>query len=201
MYCKKCGKEYSANSRFCGYCGAELSQGNDHKKRRIWMAVTIAGAILILLTILILVVISHFNNKPESVPASSRAPASVTAPVNGFLQEIEKALDAPNIVSGNAALDEAILKRMRYEVLDSEDATLRISVTAPNMRLVLEDGALFALENGLERAIVALEAGNYETITTVVDIELDENGAPLDPYSLYDAMYGGLFSVLSDILG
>ena len=87
------------------------------------------------------------------------------------------------------------------EILDRQKAA--VTVTAPDMRkLLLPEGeGLLLQRDGLQTAVSRLEAGLYDTLTTTVEVTLDEEGNPEEPYPLYDAMYGGLYTAVSDFLG
>ena len=56
-------------------------------------------------------------------------------------------------------------------------------------------------EEGDAFLLAALQNGEFDTATTEVAVELDENGAPVDSFAFADAMYGGLLTKMDELLG
>ena len=101
-----------------------------------------------------------------------------------------------------AALNEAVLRRMEYTVFSKEKNRVRIRVEAPDMGTLIhsEEQNLLLRKGNAEELISLLEAGAYTTRVWELDVELDEDGDPLDPLPLYDAMYGGLITEAETVM-
>lgn len=185
MYCYSCGAKLGKKARYCPNCGAPLSKEQNAPN---WSQISAVLVAVILVFSAAIGAILFLHARRQSPSAQ-------------FLSSVDRILaEAPGGLTSGSELDAAILSRMSYQVLELKDDHLLIAVTAPDMRSVLEDGALFAEPDGIEKAIFVLKSGTYGTLNSTVDVQLDSSGAPIDPYALYDAMYGGMLSLISDVL-
>lgn len=191
MYCGKCGRKIPDGARFCGGCGTPVPEaakrrGGKARKKKAPLGVLIALA-LILITAGGLLLLHHARS-----------------PVRRFEAGLKQSLKQEQLSDTDGArLEAAVLEKMEYELRSLDRQKAAVTVTAPDMRkLLLPEGeGLLLQRDGLQTAVSRLEAGLYDTLTTTVEVTLDEEGNPEEPYPLYDAMYGGLYTAVSDFLG
>ena len=143
-------------------------------------------------------------NGGDSKPSESTEYTEPASPVKVFQEELDTVMEepGPENESDGAQLDEAILKLVRYSTKVIDNHTAEIMVKAPDMRaIILQDGDnLLEYEDGIQRIITALKEEKVPMVTTIVSVELDENGTPQESYELQDAMYGGLLTVIDEML-
>ncbi|MEA4914279.1 MAG: hypothetical protein VB068_10710 [Petrimonas sp.] len=98
----------------------------------------------------------------------------------------------------NASIENAVLTRVRCEILSSDIAAAHIRITAPDLAELLERAGKDAgsIEECGILILEALESDNYQTKTTELDINIDEFGKPSDSYAFFDTIYGGMLTQL-----
>lgn len=186
MYCRYCGKSIPDGARFCGGCGRRVNPGRPSaarggRKKRLW----IIPAALLLCALLI----GGYWLRQSRTPRGQ------------FERALREMLSSGSEADTDGArLEEEIIKRARYTVRSTGRDTVSVRVAAPDMRrlLSLEGEGLLFQKDGLSRAAERLKSGQYETIVTTVELKLDASGTPDDPYPLYDALYGGMYSLVAE---
>ena len=181
MYCRYCGKSIPDGARFCGGCGRRVSPTRPSRKKGLW----IIPALLLLCALLI----GGFRFWQARTPRGL------------FERALKEMLSSDSIAeSDGARLEEEILKRTHYKVRSKGRDAVSVTVTAPDMRklLSLEGEGLLFQQDGLARAAERLRSGQYETLVTTVELKLEASGMPDDPYPLYDAMHGGMYSLMEE---
>ena len=122
-------------------------------------------------------------------------------PAEAFEKEIEEVIrETPVSNTPGAALDEVLLALADIKVLDRTEYTIRYEITAPDMAVVISNGGddLLEKENGVEMIVDVLKTGGYPTTKKEVTVTVDAYGIPEEPFEFYDAVYGGLLTVLNE---
>lgn len=104
--------------------------------------------------------------------------------------------------SAGSDIEDEIISHVAYSVLEKSENAVRLSVTAPDMSALVDEmiAHCASQEDGSAYLLDALESGDFETVTSTIEVELDENGAPVDSYAFADAMYGGLLTKMEELL-
>ncbi len=104
--------------------------------------------------------------------------------------------------SAGSDIEDEIISHVAYSVLEKSEDTVRLSITAPDMSALVDEmiAHCASQEDGSAYLLDALEDGDFETVTSTFEVELDENGAPVDSYAFADAMYGGLLTKMEELL-
>ena len=99
-------------------------------------------------------------------------------------------------------LEEVLFGLARYEIKAVEENVCEITVTAPDMDRLIDrmNKKCDTAEEGTAFLLDALQDGDFEFVTNIVRVELDENGKPIETYEFVDAMYGGLLSKFEELL-
>lgn len=110
----------------------------------------------------------------------------------------KKAMTQENPSNINSSIENAVLTRVRCEILSSDIATARISIAAPDLVELLERVGQNAdsIEECGYLILEAIESENYQVRTTELNVRIDEFGNPSDSYAFYDAIYGGILTHL-----
>ena len=96
-----------------------------------------------------------------------------------------------------SALEEAIYAHATVHVDDSTRTEVQLTVTAPDMALLLED---IRQNGGTSQTILdRLENGDYPERVTALRTEIDDDGRPLEAWDFLDALYGGLLSYMEEL--
>lgn len=140
-------------------------------------------------------------SETESVPASSAPEPAVLFEQN--MREIMSDLPEHSS-SGDTAgssLDAAILNKTDWKIVSQQENTLEITVSSPDMQALLQNqlAELLSQPDGISQILSLLEGKDIPMREVTVSVTLDENGVPTDAYSLTDALYGGLLSLLEEI--
>lgn len=148
--------------------------------------------LLIIFLLLVIIAFSMWFFYVREIPPSVEYEEAVKQMLTAKLE--------PQSIGGK--LDDAVLARMHYEILSRENSRLRLYVTAPDIEaLIHSDGRnLLAESDGLDVLLNLLERDSFSVRSWEIDVELDENGVPVDPFPVYDAMYGGLLSQVNKML-
>lgn len=156
------------------------------KKKVIWLYI---GGILLLLAAALVVNVLLRNRTPD-------AGEQISAYIDGATA-IERTGD-----TAGSALESGIIEHMTYSVLTQSENTVRLSVTAPDMSALLDEMRTECpvADEWAMYLVNKLQSGDFGTVTTELEVELDENGVPSDSYAFSDAMYGGLLAKLEDML-
>ena len=137
----------------------------------------------------------------ENETALWELPTVEGRPADVFESELEAALmESPSANTPGAILDEVLLSLADIQEVEHKADTLRYIVTAPDMAAIIGSGTndLLQYEDGIEKIISILRSGNYPKRTVEVVVKVSSTGLPEDPYELYDAIYGGLLTVLDE---
>lgn len=138
--------------------------------------------------------------------------AALLLPRSGSAADAGDRLDAyirtalaepPENDGAGASIESEILEHMSYTVTARAESSATLSVTAPDMGALIDEMMARggSKEEGEAFLLAALQNGEFDTATTEVAVELDENGAPVDSFAFADAMYGGLLTKMDELLG
>ena len=115
-----------------------------------------------------------------------------------FMDSLEAELSGNRTAdTQGAVLDEAILSKMSYIIESKADTSLVLQIKAPDMAQLLKETNFLSSKEGISEAIRRINSGQFVFLTRTLNVKLDDFGEPIDPYPIYDAMYGGLLSVCS----
>ena len=115
------------------------------------------------------------------------------------------------VEAGNRAAD-LLQQRVSWKILEAKDDVCTIEFTAPDMDWITRKAYSTMIESSdaaqsdhsalvvqlTEDMIRILKSGDYPTVTETVELEI-EDGQPVMDREAYDAMYGGVLSVVQAI--
>lgn len=158
------------------------------RKRRQWVIPVLAGIVLLCLA----------ANIPLKFGAST--PETPKTPAEVFTRYLEETVAERPAETGTvgAEAEAAIMDRVAYTVVEQTDATVTLEITAPDMVTIL--GKAEQTDMTPQDILDVLNGDIFPTRTTVLTVELDEDGNMIESWALIDAMYGGLLTYLEQFV-
>lgn len=189
MICKNCGASISDDANYCRKCGCKIEktpkhQSNKKMKLRKWALIGgITATAVIAVTVGVLIFVYQ-----------SKTPAT------NFKNQLDNILANKNQSASDLEL--AIFDKVSYKVVSHNENSVELSIIVPDMWSIIGTGSTSLLfeKNADELIVQRLSNEDCEMKSTIIIVELDEDGKPKDTYALMDALYGDLFSVMKQTL-
>ena len=198
MHCKKCGKELAHGVRFCKYCGVAIQPeqivvNQEQKIPKFTIPVLIGIAILAVVVGLFM----RWNN-------ANRPSAEFLRQLDGILSDDNDTteINISDVEKLARQLEDSILKNVSYEVLVQEKDMVKLRISAPNMAAIISNSGqtILSQPNAIQSIRSTLESGSFEFIEIDLEVEITADGSPKDPYTLMNALYGNMFSQMTELL-
>lgn len=129
-----------------------------------------------------------------STPETPKTPAEV------FTRYLEKTVAERPVETGTvgAEAEAAIMDRVAYTVAEQSDTQVTLEITAPDMATILDKAEQTDMTP--QDILDMLNGDAFPTRTTVLTVELDEDGNMIESLEFLDAMYGGLLTYLEQFV-
>lgn len=134
MFCSKCGKEIKPDTRFCAYCGAEITSGKiDHipirseKKKGLWK-VGMAGIVLVSGICLLVVLGLYAGKRSESESLENEIKTETPSMSNGMDMETDEQKEDVYQIKSAVSYNNKGEETSRVEYTYNEDGSISDSV-------------------------------------------------------------------------